>query len=158
MEVTSNRAGGCAPHLVLPPWGGAVTKPCLTLRDPMQVASQAPLCMEFLRQAYWSGLPVPSPGNLPDPGLNPRPPTLQVDSEEALGQVWGSSEPPSPPQEPCRPLVPREGATGRGLRRIRIRWGPGTSEGPHSPTSDPPPQARGCLTLKSQAQPVRGRG
>ena len=37
----------------------------------MAVARQAPLAMEFSRQEYWSGLPFPSPGNLPDPGIKP---------------------------------------------------------------------------------------
>ena len=36
------------------------------------VACQAPLSMEFSRQEYWSGLPCPTPGNLPDPGIEPR--------------------------------------------------------------------------------------
>ena len=36
--------------------------------------------MEFSRQAYWSGLPCPSPGDLPDPGIEPVSPALQVDS------------------------------------------------------------------------------
>ena len=35
------------------------------------VAGQAPLSMEFSRQEYWSGLPFPSPGDLPDPGIKP---------------------------------------------------------------------------------------
>ena len=43
------------------------------------VALQAPLSMEFSRQEYWSGLPFPSPGDLPDPGIEPRSPALQVD-------------------------------------------------------------------------------
>ena len=38
---------------------------------PWTVALQAPLSMEFSRQEYWSGLPLPSPGNLPDPGIEP---------------------------------------------------------------------------------------
>ena len=33
------------------------------------VAHQAPLCMEFSRQEYWSGLPFPSAGDVPDPGI-----------------------------------------------------------------------------------------
>ena len=37
---------------------------------------QAPLSMEFSRQEYWSGLPFPSPGNLPDPGIDPVSPAL----------------------------------------------------------------------------------
>ena len=36
--------------------------------------------MGFSRQEYWSGLPFPSPGDLPDPGIEPRPPALQADS------------------------------------------------------------------------------
>ena len=44
------------------------------------VAHQAPLSMEFSRQEYWSGVPFPSPGDLPDPGNEPGSPTLQADS------------------------------------------------------------------------------
>ena len=42
-------------------------------------AYQAPLSMGFSRQQSWSGLPFPSPGDLPDPGIEPRSPTLQAD-------------------------------------------------------------------------------
>ena len=45
--------------------------------------------MEFSKQGYWSGLPFPSPGDLPDPGIKPGSPTLQADSL--------SSEPPGKP-------------------------------------------------------------
>ena len=41
------------------------------------VAYQAPLSMEFSRQEYWSGLPFPSPGVLPDSGIEPVSPALQ---------------------------------------------------------------------------------
>ena len=44
------------------------------------VAYQAPPSMGFSRQEYWPGLPVPSPGDLPDPGIKPRYPTLQADT------------------------------------------------------------------------------
>ena len=47
---------------------------------PWTVAYQAPLSMEFSRQKYWSGLPFPSPGDLPDPGIEPGSPTLQADA------------------------------------------------------------------------------
>ena len=47
---------------------------------PWAVAHQAPLSMEFSRQEYRSGWLFPSPGDLPNPGIEPRPPTLQVDS------------------------------------------------------------------------------
>ena len=51
--------------------GGSVSKSCPTLATPWTVASQAPLPMEFSRQEYWSGLPFPLPGDLPDPGIEP---------------------------------------------------------------------------------------
>ena len=44
------------------------------------VAHQAPPSMGFSRQEYWSGLPFPSPGDLPDPGIEPRSPVLQADA------------------------------------------------------------------------------
>ena len=44
--------------------------------NPWTVARQAPLCMGFQRQEYWSGLPFPSPGDLPDPGIEPTSPAL----------------------------------------------------------------------------------
>ena len=47
---------------------------------PRTVAYQASLSMGFSRQQYWSGLPFPSPGDLPDPGIEPRSPTLQTDA------------------------------------------------------------------------------
>ena len=53
------------------------------------VAGQAPLSMGFSRQEYWSGLPFPSPGDLPNPGIEPWSPAWQAD---AL-----SSEPPGKP-------------------------------------------------------------
>ena len=43
---------------------------------PGTVAYQAPLPMGFSRQEYWNGLPFPSPGDLPDPGIEPRSPAL----------------------------------------------------------------------------------
>ena len=46
---------------------------------PWTVAHQAPLSMEFSRQEYWSGLPFPSPRDLPDPGIKPESSTLQAD-------------------------------------------------------------------------------
>ena len=57
-----------------------VAQSCPTLCDHWTVAYQAALSMEFSRQEYWSVLPFPSPGDLPDPGIEPRPPILQADS------------------------------------------------------------------------------
>ena len=45
---------------------------------PWTVTYQAPLSMGFSRQEYWSGLPFPSPWDLPDPGMEPGSPALQV--------------------------------------------------------------------------------
>ena len=47
---------------------------------PQTVACQAPLSMGFSRQEYWSGLPFPSPEDLPDPGIEPGSPAFQADS------------------------------------------------------------------------------
>ena len=56
---------------------------------PWTVAYQAPLSMGFSRQEYWSGLPFPSPGDLPDPGIESGFPALEADSL--------TSEPPGKP-------------------------------------------------------------
>ena len=47
-----------------------------TLVIPWTVALHAPPSMKFSSQEYWSGLPLPSPGNLPDPGMEPVSPAL----------------------------------------------------------------------------------
>ena len=66
-----------------------VTQSCPTLCDPMDCSHQALPSMEFSRQEYWSGLSFPSPGDPPDPGMEPRSPVLQADSLP--------SEPPGKP-------------------------------------------------------------
>ena len=58
---------------------------------PWTVAYQAPLPMGFSRQGYWSGLPFPSPGDLPNPGIEPGSPTSQGDALP--------SEPPGKPKD-----------------------------------------------------------
>ena len=55
---------------------GLITKSCPTLATPWTVVCQAPLSMRFSKQEYWSGLPFPSPGYLPDPGIECGSPTL----------------------------------------------------------------------------------
>ena len=57
---------------------------------PQTVAHQAPLSMGFPRQEYWSGLPFPSPGDLPDPGIKPKSP--------ALAERFFTSEVPGKPK------------------------------------------------------------
>ena len=84
--------------------------------------------MRFSRQEYWSGLPFPSPGDLPDPGIEPRSPALQAD---AL-----TSEPPGKPKNievGCHPfsrysnpgIEPRsrflrDGETDTGEREVEV--------------------------------------
>ena len=62
------------------------------------VVYQVSLSMGFSRQEYWSGLPFPSPGDLPDPGIKPRSPALQADTL-----------PSEPPGKPvlflCAPII-----------------------------------------------------
>ena len=60
--------------------GGLVAELCLTLVTLWTVAHQVPLPTGFPRQDYGSGLPFPSAGDLHKPGIEPRSPTLQVDS------------------------------------------------------------------------------
>ena len=52
----------------------------LLFATPWTVAHQAPPSMGFSRQEYWSGLPFPSPGDLPHPGIEPSSPALQADA------------------------------------------------------------------------------
>ena len=54
---------------------------------PWTVARQAPQSMGFSRQEYWNGLPFPSLGDLPIPGIEPGSPALQVDSLPSEPQV-----------------------------------------------------------------------
>ena len=67
---------------------------CVRLCDQWTVVRQAPLSMVFSRQEYWSGLPSPPPGNLPDPGLLCLLPS-QVDSfteSPRKSQMWGAMQ------------------------------------------------------------------
>ena len=71
--------------------------PCLVAKSYptlcyMPVACQAPLSMEFSRQEYWSGLPFPSPGDLPHPGIEPVSP-----ASPALAGRFVTTEPPGRP-------------------------------------------------------------
>ena len=63
---------------------------------PWTVAHQAPPSMGFSRQEYWSGLPLPSPGDLPDPGIEPRSPAFQADAlnSEPPGTKWRGTKKP----------------------------------------------------------------
>ena len=67
-----------------------VTKSCLILCDPWTITHQDPVSMGFPRQAYWNGLPFPSPGDLP----NPRAET----ASPALADGFFTTEPPGKPK------------------------------------------------------------
>ena len=67
------------------------TQSCLTLCDPMNYSPAGSSIFGFPRQEYWSGLPFPSPGDLPDRGIEPGSPALQADSV--------LSEPPGKPSK-----------------------------------------------------------
>ena len=57
-----------------------VAQSCPTLCNPWTIAYQAPPSLGFSRQKYWRGLPFPSPGDLPNPGIEPWSPILQADA------------------------------------------------------------------------------
>ena len=73
------------------------------------VAYWAPLSMGFSRQGYWSGLPFPSPEDLPDPGIEPRSPALQADASP--------SEPLGKPNS-VAVVITGEGWQGEGMKSI----------------------------------------
>ena len=102
----------------------------LTLRL-WTVACQAPLSMAFSRQEYWSGLPCPPPENLPNPGIEPRSPTLQADSL--------LSEPPEKPKDTgigslslLQGICPTQ-QSNRGLLHCRRTLYQLSSQGSHWP-------------------------
>ena len=72
METSSSKVYGCMRAQSL--------QSCVTLQILWIITCQAPLSLEFSRQEYWSGLLCPPPGDLPDPGIKPVSPALQVDS------------------------------------------------------------------------------
>ena len=79
-------------HVKVEVWVTSVMSDSAT---PWTVAHQAPLSMEFSLEAYWSGLSFPSPGDLPDTGIEPGSPALQVDSL-----------PSEPPEKPRYTYIP----------------------------------------------------
>ena len=103
---------------------------------PWTVAHQAPLSRDSSRQEYWSGLLSPPPGDLPNPGIEPRNPTLQVDSllSETPGKPWrywltvGKIDEPQVRAEGCWHVLPSHlpqwcvsRSSGRVLRVLKIK-------------------------------------
>ena len=101
------------------------TESCSVLSNsfvtPWTVTPQAPLSMKFSRQEYWCELPVPSPGDLPGPGTEPRSPTLQADSL--------LFEPPGKPSTETKWLGP---ATAKSLQSCLTLCDPIDSSPPGS--------------------------
>ena len=121
---------------------------CLTLCDPWTVAHQAPLCMEWSRQGYWSGLPFLSPGDLPNPGTEPRSPALQADSLPSEWhithyQTWNSAAGESTQTKAGR------GCSSRDLAHCHFQRGQETSWRARSQTQTYITQqsGKGCKTL-----------
>ena len=72
----------CVHYSVYMKWSEVkVAQSCSTLCNTMER-----IVLEFSRPEYWSGSPFPSPGDLPNPGIEPRPPTFQTDSLPAEPQ------------------------------------------------------------------------
>ena len=72
----------------------SVTKSCLTLCDPMDCNPPGFSVHRILQQEYWSVLPFPSPGDLPNPGIKPASPAF-------TGEFF-ATEPPGEPKRPVR--------------------------------------------------------
>ena len=113
----SSRTHNSFPNLGI--WQSEVAQSCLTLWTPWTVAYQAPQCMEFSRKEYWSRLPFPSPGDLPNPGIEPRSPALQADAVP--------SEPPGKPGDLAKGLrTPKEfdlGGQWDLIAELACDWG-----------------------------------
>ena len=65
----------------------SIVQLCLTFCGPMDYSPQAPLSMEFSSEEYWSGLPFPTLGNLPNPGIKP----MSLASPELAGMFFTTS-------------------------------------------------------------------
>ena len=88
------------------------------LATPWTAAYQAPSSMGFSRQEYWSGVPLPSPGDLPNPGIEPLSPAFQADaltSEPAVKETWVQSL-------SREDLLEKEMATHSSILSWRIPW------------------------------------
>ena len=84
--------------------GRPVSQACPTLATPWAVARQAPLSMGFSRQEYWSGLLFPSPGHLPDSGLEHTSSSLLADSLPTVPseKTWGFQGSPRGKEPTCQ--------------------------------------------------------
>ena len=98
---------------------------------PWTVTHQAPLSKGFSEQEYWSGLPFPSPGNLPDLGNEPESPALP-----ALVGRFFTSEPPGKPHQHWLPSpINRNWLKAKQEIQARLYWGPCCSRGERERTT-----------------------
>ena len=107
-------------------WHPCATKSCLTLCDPMDCSPPASSTHGFSRQEYWRGLQFSSPGDLPDPGIEPVSSVLQADSLPLSHQ--GSTEWPV-----AQPAVQVCSTHSRRLSYLGVSW-----KGVPGPTPAPP--------------------
>ena len=124
-------------------WVSMVAQSCLTLCDCMDYTE---LPMEYSRPEYWSGQPFPSPGDLPNSGIKPRSPSLQVDSLPV--------EPQGKPKNTgvgslalLQGIFPTQGSNPRLLRCRRILYQPSTFRKVLRPWFGLVPEGRGCEAL-----------
>ena len=78
----------------------SVAKSCPTLWDTMDCSPPGSSAMEFSRQEHWNGLPFPTPGNLPNPGIEPTSP-----ASPALAGAFFTTEPSGKPQNQDRAVI-----------------------------------------------------
>ena len=90
-------SGNWIPHAASKSWKWKGSHSVWLFETPWTVAYQAPLSMGFSRQEYWSGLPFPSPGDLPNPGIETKSPALQANAftiwvtREAASKSWNAA-------------------------------------------------------------------
>ena len=111
-----------------------VVQSCPTLATPWATAHQAPLSMRFSRQGYWSVLPFPSPGDLPNLGTEPRSPALQADS--LLTELQGKPLDPGRGPPFCNSST-KKGFQQNQQERVTVLLIPGWTTLPHALLSFP---------------------
>ena len=89
-----------------------ITQSCVTVSDPMDCSPPGSSVLEFSRQEYWNGLPFPSPGDLPNPEIEPGSPALQADSL--------LTEPPGKPKTCC--------TRWHNLLRVKVHFSKASSQ------------------------------
>ena len=96
LQLQSSQYSGLYPHCMWECWVTSVMSVSAVL---LTAARQAPLSMGFSRQEYWSELPCPPPGDLPDPGIEP----MSLMSPALAGVFFTTSTPGKPPYIPTPP-------------------------------------------------------